>query len=276
MWPHKGSAGVQEAACAAMGSLAYFKDLNTLAYKNPTTTSRLQRPVASGLLWQQWTYDLTVNDIQQQVKNAEASGIEAVIAGMVAHKASALVQEQACAALRKLAHNIDNKITIGHAGGIGAVIAGMGAHKGSAGVQEWACAVLGSLACNDDNKLKIAAAGGIGAVVGAIVANKTSARVQEQACAALGNLAHNNANNKVKIAAAGGIGAVVAAMEEHKASARVQQQACAALNHLAGKASLRQRIKTAGGEERAKKAVSASNAAADTKTWGKALQAKLT
>ena len=60
-------------------------------------------------------------------------------------------------------------------------------------------------------------------------------------------------------------------MRAHEASAVVQAQACWALDKLAGYASLRERIKTAGGVELAKRAVSASDATAKTKDWGKRL-----
>ena len=60
-------------------------------------------------------------------------------------------------------------------------------------------------------------------------------------------------------------------MKTHQASALVQQWACLALHNLAGNASLRGRIKTAGGVELAKRAVSASDATAVTKDWGKKL-----
>jgi hypothetical protein len=48
-----------------------------------------------------------------------------------------------------------------------------------------------------------------------------------------------------------------------------------ALYNLAGNASLRERIKAAGGVELAKRAVSASDATALTKDWGKRLLDKL-
>jgi hypothetical protein len=64
-------------------------------------------------------------------------------------------------------------------------------------------------------------------------------------------------------------------MRAHEASAVVQAQACWALDKLAGYASLRERIKTAGGVELAKRAVSASDATADTKEYGRAVLKKL-
>jgi hypothetical protein len=64
-------------------------------------------------------------------------------------------------------------------------------------------------------------------------------------------------------------------MDTHQASALVQQYACGALDNLADNASLRGRIKAAGGVELAKRAVSASDATALTKDWGKKLLDKL-
>ena len=90
------------------------------------------------------------------------------------------------------------------------------------------------------------------------------------------SLAFNNADNqlKIKIADNGGIEAVVAAMEAHKTRVLVQQHACL-LRNLATQGSPRQRIKTAGGVECVKHAVNASNATANTKSWGNNLLDKL-
>jgi hypothetical protein len=105
------------------------------------------------------------------------------------------------------------------------------------------------------------------------------------------SLAHKNEGNQnqVRIAEAGGIEAVVEAMTAHQASARMQEWACRALKKLAehgggwdggvtlwgggGRvgASLRQRIKTAGGVERVSMAVKASIATHQTKTLGNAM-----
>jgi hypothetical protein len=69
--------------------------------------------------------------------------------------------------------------------------------------------------------------------------------------------------------------ALASAMETHQGRALVQENACMALHNLAGNASLRGRIKAAGGVELAKRAVSASDATADTKRYGKKLQDRL-
>jgi hypothetical protein len=60
-------------------------------------------------------------------------------------------------------------------------------------------------------------------------------------------------------------------MAAHTASALLQQRACGALYSLATHASLRQRIKTAGGAQHVQHAISASKATKDTKKWGKVL-----
>ena len=59
---------MQEDACAAISNLAAVKEAN-------------------------------------QLKLAQAGGIQALVAAMAAHKANAGVQEQACVALRNLTHN---------------------------------------------------------------------------------------------------------------------------------------------------------------------------
>ncbi len=79
-------------------------------------------------------------------------------------------------------------------------------------------------------------------------------------------------DDDVGVAAAGGIESLATAMKTHQASALLQQNACLSLHNLAGNASLRERIKAAGGVELAKCAVSAT---AYTKDWGKSLLGKL-
>ncbi len=74
---------------------------------------------------------------------------------------------------------------------------------------------------------------------------------------------------------AGGIEALATSMKTHQARALLEERACAALNNLATNVSLRGRIKAADGVELAKRAVSASDATADTKRYGKKLQDKL-
>ncbi len=101
-----------------------------------------------------------------------------------------------------------------------------------------------------------------------MAAHKTSALLQEHACGALRNLAPANWD---AVSAAGGIEALASAMETHQACADLQEGACAALHNLALNASLRGRIKAAGGVELAKRAVSASDATADTKRAVKGL-----
>jgi hypothetical protein len=100
------------------------------------------------------------------------------------------VQRRACAALRSLAGNKDNKLTIAAAGGIELVVHDMKRHTEIAEVQEEACGTMKNLARgNADNAVTISAAGGIEAIVAAMTVHTGSAGVQEQACDALDNLA---------------------------------------------------------------------------------------
>ncbi len=199
----------------------------------------------------------------------------AIVQGMRAHSENAAVQQQACAALSSLAIKAENQVAIAAAGGIEAVLEGMKAHKEITNVQRSACGALSSLAINKDNKLTIGAAGGIELVLQAMKTRKDSADVQRAACGALQVFALSNADNAVTISAAGGIEAIAAATTAHKGSAGVLEQACGALDSLSDYPGLRERIKTAGGVELAKRAVSASDATGYTKTCGEYLLEKL-
>ena len=99
--------------------------------------------------------------------------------------------------------------------------------------------------------------------------------VQVQACRALKNLALSNGDNAATISAGGGIEAIAAAMTAHNGSPGVQEAACWTLDILAEYPSLRQRVKTAGCVELAKRAVSASDATELTKKSGEAFLKKL-
>jgi hypothetical protein len=151
-----------------------------------------------------------------------------------------------------------------------AILQGMLTHSEHAAVQQQACEALASLAIDAVMRVKIADAGGIEAVIGAMAAHKTSALVQEHACQALRSLA-GYTDNRDAISEAGGIEALVAALKTHQASVLVQEPACLALYDIAGNARLREHIKAAGGVELVKRAVSASDATAYTKVWGKRL-----
>ena len=103
----------------------------------------------------------------------------------------------------------------------------------------------------------------------------TIAGVQEQACGALCNLAANP-ENQVKIAKLGGIELILKVMKDHPTIAGVQEYACYALLHIGwSNRDLQQRIKKEGAEQEVRKAMSASNATADTKKWGQQLLDRL-
>eukprot|EP00961_Rhodomonas_salina_P090885 1223009-Rhodomonas_salina.1 len=71
---------------------------------------------------------------------------------MRGHGGSAGVEEQGCGALRSLAVNDENRVTIAGLHGIAVVIKAMRGHGGSAGVQRQGCAALLNLALNAENR----------------------------------------------------------------------------------------------------------------------------
>jgi len=87
--------------------------------------------------------------------------------------------------------------------------------------------------------------------------------------------ASSASTSSATISAAGGIEAIAAAMAAHTGAADMQGAACRALSSLAYHPSLRERIKTAGGVELVKRAVSASDATELTKKSGEKLLKKL-
>ena len=87
--------------------------------------------------------------------------------------------QKACWALRALAINDDNKVTISAAGGIEAIAAAMTAHKGSAGVQEEACSALYDLAGYAGLRERIKAAGGVELAKRAVSASDATALTKD-------------------------------------------------------------------------------------------------
>lgn len=79
------------------------------------------------------------------------------------------VQEDVWWALRNVAANVDNQVSIAKAVGIEAIVSAMRAHSRHSGVQEQGCWVLGNLAWNIDSiKALIAEASGIEAIMSAM------------------------------------------------------------------------------------------------------------
>ena len=68
--------------------------------------------------------------------------------------------------------------------------------------------------------------------------------------------------------AEGGISALLGAMQRHPASAKVQESACITLWNLVGNADNKVKVKSAGAEDAAKRAMALKDATADTKEWG--------
>ena len=93
---------------------------------------------------------------ENQVKIAEAGGIEAILEGMGRHKEHADVKELGCVGLWNLSGNAENQVKIAEAGGIEAIVEGMGRHKEHAGVQEQGCGALANLGMvKQENDIKI-------------------------------------------------------------------------------------------------------------------------
>ena len=160
-------------------------------------------------------------------------GMDSLVTVMHHHSLEAIVQENGCHVLLKLARiNDNNRVMIASVGGIQAVVSAIQNHPSVANVQEYGIRTLGNLVANDNNKVTIASAGGIQAVVSAMQNHPSVSNVQEYGSGALLSLAAND-KNRVTIASAGGIQAVVSAMQKHPSVTDVQYLGCCALANLA-------------------------------------------
>jgi hypothetical protein len=117
-----------------------------------------------------------------QVRIAEANGINLVINGMLASIDHEQVQKQGCGCLCTLSSDPSNKVQIRSSGGVDAIIFGMRAHYGSEPLQTEACRALSCLAVD-----MVATQNEVNAILSAMRSFPASADLQEQACYALRN-----------------------------------------------------------------------------------------
>jgi uncharacterized membrane protein len=190
MGVHKRSAGVQQAACQTLRTIALGSDSSTQAV-------------------------------------VDAGALQALVAAMRSHGSSAAVQEAACGALETIALGSDTRTqAVVAAGALPQLVAALRAHAGSAGVQEAACKALQNIASGSNNlEQAVVDAGALPQLVAAMRAHASSAAVQEAACKALQNIASGSKNLEQAVVDAGALLQLVAAMRAHASSADVQQSA---------------------------------------------------
>jgi hypothetical protein len=133
-----------------------------------------------------------------------------------AEQSASNVQERGCFALRNLACNDANRLSIVAKPGIEAILSVMTEYSNVFTVQEEGCAALGNLAVNHDAIcVAIASNHGIEAIVSTMTAHTNMSKVQEDGCYALEELASNNDPNRVSIVAKHDIEAIASAMTAH-------------------------------------------------------------
>lgn len=90
---------------------------------------------------------------------ADGDNLSLVYAAMVAHPASADVQQAACELIADLAMDEENIVTIVSFGGLTHLCTAMGRHRSSVGVQEAACAALFFLTCDVEESAPVVSSG---------------------------------------------------------------------------------------------------------------------
>ena len=178
---------------------------------------------------------LATVDSDNQVRIAEARGLDSILTAMDTHKKEHRVQWNACIALQNLAvNNKENQVKIAAAGGPQRIITAMVTHKNEPLVQSSAFGALQCLAVTSkDSQQDTVAADVVKLIVAAMETNMGDARVQLDACRALGELSFDNTDNQIKIMLAGGLECIVAAMDRHVGDARLQATAFKTLSYLA-------------------------------------------
>lgn len=154
---------------------------------------------------------------------------------MLAHHASAAVQESACQALKEMAaHDSGIQHAISASSGVEAVLSAMDLHASVAGVQAAGCGVMRNLtAGNGHLQDKVLSLGGARAVLRAMDTHPADDQVQWAGCWALFCLTWKRPAQRAEEAEEE-VRAVLRAMGSHATAARVQEAGCWALNATAG------------------------------------------
>ena len=176
------------------------------------------------------SYDHVIDEIKSLADepagcNREMAAASTIIAAMWNHPFNDDVQLQGCEALKKMARNVEAKVTIGEAGGMDVMVAAMRNHPSEIRVQEQgfqSLMALMDLGGSDTNKMKFFASGGIYALAAAMLNHPSHAKFQANGCAALWMLAYK-VSNQVAVVTTRTIRAIVAAMRHHPLIAIVQE-----------------------------------------------------
>jgi len=155
-----------------------------------------------------------------------------VLTAMIAHRASATLQEAACLALSHLAaRGAHIQEDISSSGGLEVVLEAMALHPNAVPLQVAGCAVLRHMSAGSpQQQTKIASLGGVQRVLTALDQHVEVAAVQWAGCWALFCLTWQNSSLKKRVAESGGAGAVLRAMDTHPTVLKVQEAGCWALS----------------------------------------------
>jgi hypothetical protein len=179
-----------------------------------------------------------------------AAGIEAIIAGMRAHRDNVDVQEMGCSALGNLAwSNSAIQARIADLGGIEEIVRATQTHVRSGGCMQKCTLALGNLSCHAQNQVKVAQLNGIQLILQALTEHPQHTLCIQYCCWALKNLCLH-AENKLRVMRANGHKLVVAALKANPGHAGIVDEACQTLGKLAwGNAEHQNKIASEGGIE---------------------------
>mmetsp|Transcript_6365 Transcript_6365/g.11704 ORF Transcript_6365/g.11704 Transcript_6365/m.11704 type:complete len:564 (-) Transcript_6365:159-1850(-) len=174
----------------------------------------------------------TLRGAESQTRLAQCRGAQAVLTAMIAHRASATLQEAACLALSHLAaRGAHIQEDISSSGGLEVVLEAMALHPNEVPLQVAGCAVLRHMSAGSpQQQTKIASLGGVQRVLTALDQHVEVAAVQWAGCWALFCLTWQNSSLKKRVAESGGAGAVLRAMDTHPTVLKVQEAGCWALS----------------------------------------------
>jgi len=156
----------------------------------------------------------------------------AVVAAMCAHPSNAGVACEGCRALRNLALQAEECMSLRADGAVDAIVAALRAHAGDAGVAVVGCKALGALAADElDAAFALCRAGGDAAILAALGVHTDTVEVVLAGCRALQMMAKAE-EVSVALVTHGVATSVLAVLRAHPDSAAIVVAACSLLDRI--------------------------------------------
>lgn len=178
--------------------------------------------------------NIVVESKAAQDEIGKGGGVKLIMDALDKFHKEEKVCTKACAAIRYLCFQPDNRVLVGENRGMDKVVQVLKQHLRSSTAVEHALLAIGNATFeNEKNKVAVGDCGGLLAIVTVIEQHRLSAIIQEHGCRVMRNLVANSAVNATRAVENGAITTGVFAMMGYADNASVQEQACAMLVNMA-------------------------------------------